>query len=66
VVAVGDGEVEGAGDVSIFGSGTIDGVALGVLRGAARIVTPLFQTNFFPDFTQVKSFPLYFWVVPSF
>ena len=57
-VAIGDGEVEGAGDDSIFGSETIDGAALGVLRGAARIVTPLSQTFFLPEFTQVKSFPL--------
>ena len=53
-VTVGTGEAVGAG-VTV---GTGEAVGVGVTAGAALFdETPLFQTNFFPDFMQVNLFP---------
>jgi hypothetical protein len=59
-VGVGTGEGEGVG----VGSGV--GVSVGVATGAGFLIaTPLFQTSFVPDLTQVNFFPPAVAVVPA-
>ena len=41
----------------VVGVTTGAGVGVGVAVGLAATLTPLFQTNFFPDFTQVYLIP---------
>jgi hypothetical protein len=52
---VGFGDTTGVGVGVTTGAGVGEGVAAGF--GLAATLTPLFQTNFFPDFTQVYLIP---------
>jgi hypothetical protein len=47
-----------------MGSEVADGVGVGATAGFAT-ATPLFQTSFFPDLTQVKVFPEVMEVLPA-
>jgi hypothetical protein len=58
-VPVGVGEGEGVG----VGEGEGEGEVVGV---GFLIATPLFQTSFFPDFTQVNFLPFNVAVLPAF
>ena len=61
-VGVGAGELEGeALGVTVgVGAGELEGEALGVTVGVGFVTTftPLLQTNFLPDLTQVNLYPL--------
>ena len=64
-VGLGLGDAEGVAVGLTLG----DGVALGLVLGDGTgdlITTPLFQTNFFPDFIQVYLIPAEVAVAPSF
>ena len=58
-VCIGVGLAEGDAIVVVVGVGLTEGDALAVAIGVKvdLISTPLFQTNFFPDFMQVNLFP---------
>jgi hypothetical protein len=64
-VGVGVGVTVGVG-VGV-GSGVGEGVGVGVNTGVGFLIeTPLFQTSFVPDLTQVNFFPLAVAVAPTF
>ena len=61
VVGEGDKVGSGVGEALIAGLGE----GLGDGFGAATTTTPLFHTNFLPDLTQVKVFPLDTSLIPT-
>jgi hypothetical protein len=68
-----NGAIVGDGDGEAVGVGVGEGVADGDGEGVADVeavglgsATPLFQTNFFPDLTQVNLFPFAVAVLPIF
>ncbi len=62
------GVAAGVADVDCVGDGVTSGVADAVCEGVGVTftTTPLFQTNFLPDFTQVYFLPLYICVAFNF
>jgi hypothetical protein len=63
-VGIGVGVGVGVGVGSGIGDG--EGVGVGVATGDGFLIaTPLFQTSFVPDLTQVNFFPLAVAVVPA-
>jgi hypothetical protein len=67
-VGVCAGVAAGVADVDSVGDGVTSGVADAVCEGVGVTftTTPLFQTNFLPDFTQVYFLPLYICVAFNF
>ena len=64
---VGVGVTVGVGLGVGSGVGDGEGVDVGVATGAGFLITtPLFQTSFLPDLTQVNFFPLAVAVAPTF
>ena len=66
-VGVGVGAIVGVGVGVGSEVGDREGVGVGVATGAGFLITtPLFQTSFLPDLTQVNFFPLAVAVAPTF
>ncbi len=61
VLLIGSAVVVGLG-VGVEGFGSPDAIGFGAGAGLAIVTTPLFQTSFLPDFTQVNLVDL----VPAF